>query len=487
MKLLGLSQSLLLGIALFSASSARCSSLNPEEGSSSITESTAPRSFETESLSIADVSEQAIPSVVNISTRKKVSAQRRQHHPFFSDPFFRRFFDNPQRRQSPPRRRMEQSLGSGVIVKSDGTILTNNHVIEDADEVIITVHDQGEYKAKVVGSDPPSDLAVLKLIDPPKNLKPLSFGSSETLRLGEVVVAIGNPFGVGQTVTMGIVSAKGRANVGIVDYEDFIQTDAAINPGNSGGALLNMKGELVGINTAILSRSGGYQGIGFAIPSDMVKSIMHSLINKGKVVRGYLGVSIQDLTSDIAEAMDAKPKEGVLVSEVLDESPAAKAGIKAGDIIVAIDGREVTSSAKLRYIVASAGAGATVKLNLYREHKKKNLSVVLAEKDALGSLSATLGANEGPLGGIKVETLKDAVRSRFQISPRIVQGVVVTEVSNDSPAAQAGLRPGDVIDNVNRRAIKNPSDFRKAYNEADDTVLLRVHRGGGSVFIVLRK
>ncbi len=251
---------------------------------------------------IASVSERAVGSVVNISTTRTTKPAEFQS-PLENDPFFRHFFEfGPQERQ--PHK--EQSLGSGVIVESNGTILTNNHVVQGADEISVTLSDKRSYTAKVVGTDPKSDLAVVKLQNPPKDLRALPFGDSDALRVGEVVLAIGDPFGVGQTVTMGIVSAKGRANIGIVDYEDFIQTDAAINPGNSGGALINLHGELVGINTAILSRSGGYQGIGFAIPSSMVQSIMDSLIHEGKVVRGWLGVMIQDL--DARAGQGARPQ-----------------------------------------------------------------------------------------------------------------------------------------------------------------------------------
>lgn len=451
-------------------------------------EPAAPRKLEREFMSVATVSERALPAVVNISTTRKAKAGRSPSlSPFFSDPFFRHFFDrqSPGLRRQPPER-MEQSLGSGVIVRSDGIILTNNHVINDADDVRVTLHDRREYRAEIVGKDPPSDLAVLKLQDPPEDLKAVPFGDSDTLRLGEVVVAIGNPFGVGQTVTMGIVSAKGRANVGIVDYEDFIQTDAAINPGNSGGALLNLHGEVVGINTAILSRTGGYQGIGFAIPSNMARSIMASLIEDGRVVRGYLGVMIQDLTPELAEAMGSDVKKGVLVSEVLPDSPADKAGVKTGDIIAQADGREVATAARLRNIVASTGAGRTMTMQLVRNGQRKTVEVSLTERKDEGDTIA-LDDDQGPLGGVKLEPLTDELRRKLEVSRRVDAGVVVTSVADRSRAARAGLRPGDVITSVNRTRVKTPSDFVEAYDRAADTVLLRIHRRGGSLFLVLNK
>lgn len=486
MKYIGISHTLAFAVALSSASSALCSPSDSESFSNKATQPSSLNSFEKQAFSIADVSEKAIPSVVNIATRKRVMARRRQSHPLFSDPFFRRFFEGaPNGRRQPPSR-LERSLGSGVIVKKEGIVLTNNHVIEDADEVSITLSNDKEYKAEIIGKDPPSDLAVLKIIDPPKDLHAVSLGNSDTLRLGEVVIAIGNPFGVGQTVTMGIVSAKGRANVNIVDYEDFIQTDAAINPGNSGGALINMRGELVGINTAILSRSGGYQGIGFAIPSNMVESITSSLITNGKVTRGFLGISMQEFNSELAEAMGVKVNEGVLVSQVIGDTPADKAGLKPGDVITEIDGRKVLDSARFRNIVAAAGAGTKIKLNVVRKNQDKTINVTLAEKED-ESLATVFGEDEGPLGGVKVESLSDEVRQKFDISNRITEGVVITELAQDSSLAEAGIRPGDVIESVNQQPVTSPSQFRSAYKKARKTLLLRVSRGGGSSFIVIQK
>jgi serine protease Do len=319
------------------------------------------------SVQISDVAERVVDSVVNISTTQMVAQGPFQSDPFFSDPTSP-FYMQPDERKA-------QSLGSGVIVSEDGKILTNAHVVRNAETILVTLHDGSEREAKVLGADPKSDLAVIKLKDKTSNLRPLAFADSSKLRLGEVVLAVGNPFGVGQAVTMGIVSATGRASMGIVDYEDFIQTDAAINPGNSGGALVNMRGELVGVNTAILSRSGGYQGIGFAIPTNMVRPIMDALIEDGKVNRGWLGVTLAPLDSK-AQAKFGVAR-GVLVAEVGSNTPAEKAGLSAGDVIVALDGTEVRELAKLRNAVAIKGAGKTANLQVRRDGKLRDLKVVL--------------------------------------------------------------------------------------------------------------
>lgn len=298
-------------------------------------------------VEISDVAERVVAGVVNIASEKVVreTGGPPQFGPLFNEPFFRHFFGGPPGPGSRPQERRENSLGSGVIVSHDGVVLTNNHVIENADKIRVALADGRELDAEVVGRDPESDLGVLKLKGELKDLKPLVFGDSDTLRLGQVVLAIGNPFGIGQTVTMGIVSAKGRASVGIVQYEDFIQTDAAINPGNSGGALVNMHGELVGINTAIISRSGGYQGVGFAIPTKMARPIMESLLQHGKVARGWLGVAIQDVTPELREALGVGAEKGVLLSDVTPGSPADKGGLKRGDIVLKLNGQVMDSSA----------------------------------------------------------------------------------------------------------------------------------------------
>jgi serine protease Do len=328
---------------------------------------------------------------------------------------------------------------------------------------------------------------VLQLSGEPRDLKPLPFGDSSKLRLGEVVLAIGNPFGVGQTVTLGIVSAKGRANIGIVDYEDFIQTDAAINPGNSGGALVNMRAQLVGINTAILSRSGGYQGVGFAIPSNMARPIMQSLVRQGKVVRGWLGTSAQDLNERLARALGLRASDGVLVSDVADGSPAARAGVRRGDVIRRINGEPIGTAARLRNLVASLGAGANITLELLRQGKALTLQTRLAAMPATAGDVARLGRREGALGGLTVVGLSDAVRDKFDLPSRLERGVVIEQVTRHSAAARAGLRPGDVILEINRRPVASVAEFTELYRQSRGELLLLLFRDGGTSYLLLRR
>ncbi|MFO7178038.1 MAG: DegQ family serine endoprotease [Pseudomonadota bacterium] len=424
---------------------------------------------------IADVAERALPSVVNISLTK---VGRRTPIPF---PFF----------FGPPEERIEQGMGSGVIVSADGTILTNNHVVADAKEIKVTTYDRREFDAKVIGTDPKSDLAVIQIQGAPEGLTPIQFGDSSKLRLGEIVLAIGNPFGVGQTVTMGIVSAKGRADLGIVDYEDFIQTDAAINPGNSGGALINMEGKLVGINTAILSRSGGYQGIGFAIPTNMALPIMQSLKANGRVVRGWLGVGIQEVDSDLAAALKLPVKSGIVLSDVQPGSPAARAGLRRGDVIVKLDGKPVTSLGQFRNSIAIAGANRKVTLDIYRDGKPQSVSVQLGEmpnEPLVGSgAKPSTPSGPSPLDGISLAPLTPEHRRAFRVPGDVTGGVIVTNVSPGSSAARAGLRPGDVILEVNRQPVNSLEQFQAAYAKSQGRVLLLVNRGGNTVFMVVKR
>ncbi|MDP6980306.1 MAG: DegQ family serine endoprotease [Myxococcota bacterium] len=440
---------------------------------------------------IADIAEGAVDSVVNISSEKVIQMQGRPNFgPFSNDPFFRRFFEGlegPRNGRGLPRERRESSLGSGVIVDREGTILTNNHVIEQADKVRVTLADGRSFDAEVVGTDPQSDIGVLRLEDPPHDLKPLPFGDSDKLRLGSTVLAIGNPFGVGQTVTMGIVSAKGRANVGIVDYEDFIQTDAAINPGNSGGALVNTAGELVGINTAILSRTGGYQGIGFAIPSNMADRIMSSLVDHGKVVRGWLGVMIQDLTPDLVRALDLpEDTQGALISDVVDDSPAAEGGLEAGDVVIGMEGNKIDSSAKLRNQVAIAPAGEKVQFQILRDGRKKKLKVKLGERDGEPVARSKTSSGGAPLGGLSLATATRDLARRFGLDES-VEGLVVTGVEPGSAAAHSGFRPGDVVVEVDRKPVDSIRAFEKVYDASHDAVAVLVQRGEGRLFIVFEK
>jgi len=320
---------------------------------------------------IADVAEAVVNSVVNVSTTREVDSGPWASDPFFNDPRSP-FYQAPDERKA-------SSLGSGVIVTAQGRILTNAHVVQGADDIKVTLSDGTEFDAKLIGTDPRADIAVLQLKGDLPRLKPLPFADSNKLRLGETVLAIGDPFGVGQAVTMGIVSAKGRASVGIEDYEDFIQTDAAINPGNSGGALVNLRGELVGINTAILSRSGGYQGIGFAIPSNMAKPIMDMLVKDGKVTRGYLGVNITRVTRDLASKHKLPATQGVLITDVVENGPAARGGLRSGDVVIAVDGAPMTDPGQFRNLVAMKGAGKPVELGVLRAKGRDQVRVILGE------------------------------------------------------------------------------------------------------------
>lgn len=440
---------------------------------------------ETGESRIADIAEQTINGVVNISSTKVTQTNKQQFmHPFFNDPFFRDFFGH--RFYGIPREKRERSLGSGVIVSPDGFVLTNSHVVENAEEIVVTLADKREFEASIVGTDPKSDLAVIRLKGDLANLYPVPIGNSSKLRLGDIVLAIGNPFGLEHTVTMGIVSAKGRANVGITDYEDFIQTDAAINPGNSGGALLNLRGELIGINTAILSRSGGYQGIGFAIPSNMAKAIMESLVKYGKVVRGWLGVSTQDLDQDLAEAMGLNDTNGVLITDITKDSPAAQAGIQRGDVILKVNGDVMNSAGRLRNTIAALGAGSNVEITVAREDAEKIIRVTLDKlPDDFGG-QTTLAKNEGVLGGLTVSPLSDLVREKFEITQEVKSGLVITKVEPESPAAQIGLVPGDVILEINRQEVKTAEEFAEQYRKSEGTILLLINRKGNNYFVTLK-
>ncbi len=428
--------------------------------------------------SIADITERVLPSVVNISMTKvtKMSASPMPFMPFFGP-------------QGGGEDRREQGMGSGVIVSKDGYILTNNHVVADAQEIKVTTSDRRNFTATIVGTDPKSDLAVIKLKGDVANLTPVEFGDSGRLRLGDVVLAIGNPFGVGQTVTMGIVSAKGRTDLGIETYEDFIQTDAAINPGNSGGALINAEGKLIGINTAILSRSGGYQGIGFAIPSNMASPIMDSLKKNGKVVRGWLGVAIQDVDQEIADAMKLPSANGILLSDVKPGTPAAKAGLARGDVVLKVDGKVVDTSGQFRNVIAASGSKHKVHLDFLRDGKANASDVELGEMpdvDAAAAANSSKSTQTGALDGMALEGITPQTRSAFEIDDSIKQGVVITRLDPNSNAAHAGLRPGDVVLEVNRVRIDSPQRFQELYSKSKSGVLLLVNRHGSTTYLVVK-
>ena len=410
---------------------------------------------------MAEVAAAVKPAVVNISSTKTIKVSGMQS-PFADDPFFRRFFGEEFGHFQRPREHKESGLGSGVIVDKDGYILTNNHVIKDADEIKIKLSDKREFKGKVIGTDPKTDLAVIKIDS--NHLPVLKLGDSEKLKVGETVIAIGNPYGLNQTVTSGIVSATGRANVGIADYEDFIQTDAAINPGNSGGALVNVRGELVGINTAIFSTSGGYQGIGFAIPSSMAKAVMDNLIKKGKVVRGWLGVSIQAVTPDLAKQFNIKDDKGALVGDVVEEGPAEKAGLQRGDVIIEYDGKEVT-------------------LKIIRDGKIQKLDVVIAEQPA--DMQKLHGGFDNLLKGVTVQGLTPELKKNLDI-PKRINGVVITDIEENSPAGGL-LTPNDVILEVNRKKINSMKDYESVVSKikSGQDILLLIFKNGSTIYISL--
>jgi serine protease Do len=443
-------------------------------------------------VSFAPVVKRAMPAVVNISSSKVVKEQGSPTNGMFDDPFFRQFFGGRMPQQQQPRSQRETSLGSGVVVSPDGYILTNNHVVEGATDVKVSFANKEEYPAKVVGADKYSDLAVLKIDK--RGLTTLPFADSAHAEVGDVVLAIGEPFGLGQTVTMGIISAKGRGGLGIERFEDFIQTDAAINRGNSGGALIDTKGELVGINTAILSgETGGNQGIGFAIPANMARNIMDQILKKGKVSRGYMGILPQELTPDMAKAFGMPNGHGVAVAQVTANSPAEKAGMKVGDVITAINGNPVEDVNTFRLAVAGFAPGTTVHLKIARNGQNLDIPVNLgeynleAEGNGKGQDNNLPGTGEkGALRGVSVQGLNSDLRQQLQL-PEGTTGVVITDVDSDSPAAAAGLEQGAVIVQVNHKPVNTVADFNSAVRAgaSKDSTLLLVRTQQGTRFVVV--
>lgn len=439
--------------------------------------------------SFAPVVEKALPAVVNISSSKVTSNNGTGTSPFTMDPFFRQFFgDNLGRQFRVPYKQWEHSLGSGVIVRPDGHILTNNHVIDGATDITVTLSDKRELKAKVVGTDSKTDLAVLKVDG--SNLPTLAFADSSKMRVGDVVLAMGQPFGLGHTVTMGIISAKGRNNLNIEQVEDFIQTDAAINPGNSGGPLIDARGDLIGINTAIVSHgSGGNQGVGFAVPANMARSVMDQVLEHGKVVRGYIGVLPEDITPAMARAFHLTDTRGVLMGDVTAGSPAAQAGIQRGDVILEMDGEKLDDSNQLRLKVSMTAPGSTVHFRLLRDGKEQNVTVKLAEmpNQVAGRRSDSNDGNRSSsaLEGVSVDDVNTQTLHELNL-PASTKGVVVTDVADGSLAAMAGLRPGDVIVEVDRTRVSNVSDFDRELRRASGrTVLLLVNTGGTTRYVAI--
>ncbi len=441
--------------------------------------------------SFAPVVKRVAPSVVKVTTSTKGKQAAVPDFPGFDNPFFRRFFGDdfelhgPKRNFNLPR---QHGLGSGVIVTKDGYILTNNHVVDGADEIqVARDKDKKQFTAKVVGRDPKTDIAVLKI--EAKDMPFITFADSDKLEVGDVVLALGNPFGIGQTVTMGIVSATGRGGLGIEDYEDFIQTDAAINPGNSGGALVDADGRLIGVNTAIFSRTGGNQGVGFAIPANLARSVMDQIIEKGKVDRGFLGVAFQDLNPELARQFSVPENtSGALVFEVTEKSAAAEAGLKSGDVITELNGTPVKDGRDLKLMVGRLAPGDKVAVKVLRDGKAKSFTVALKEMpdQKLASNDENTDENESDaLNGVAVGDIDSAARRQYNI-PENVKGALITDVDPNSASYEAGLRPGDVIQEIDRKRVSDANEAVEVSKHVKSKqVLVRLWSRGGGRFVVV--
>ena len=442
----------------------------------------AERAYGGNSMGFAPILKSALPAVVRITSSRLVKVPQT---PFFNDPFFQRFFGGQLPRG--PQQQREMGLGSGVIVSPDGYLLTNNHVVEKATDIKVMLPDRRQFTGKVVGTDPKTDIAVVKIAA--SGLPTIPIGDSSKLQVGDYTFAIGNPFGVGETATMGIVSATGRNGLSIEDYEDFIQTDAAINPGNSGGALLDARGQLIGINTAILSGgSGGNQGIGFAIPINMAKYVMDEIIKHGKVVRGYIGVGVQEVTPDLAKAFNVAPEKGALVGNVDPNSPGGKAGLQRGDVIDEINGQAVDGPNDLRLKVGTMQPGTSAHLKVNRSGQTRDVTVTLAEAPAgkAGENAVPGEAENSPMKGVQVDELTPDIRDQLGLKSD-TKGVVVTSVPDGSPAADAGLQRGDVIEQINRQPVTSVSEYQRLISQAGkQTLVLLVNRRGNTQFLVVQ-
>jgi serine protease Do len=433
---------------------------------------------------------QVSPSVVAITAEQEVTVQSPFGMPddafkeFFGEDFFKRFFGQPPQEQ----KRTVRSLGSGVIISPDGMILTNNHVIANAEKLFVVVRDKKTYLAKVIGVDPQTDVGVIKI--DARDLPAAALGNSDEVNVGQWVIAIGNPFQLMHTVTAGIISAKGRSSVGLADYEDFFQTDASINPGNSGGALADLKGNVIGINTAIASPSGGNIGIGFAIPINMARQVMDSLISKGKVVRGYIGILPQDIDENLAKAFDLKSTEGVLVGDVTPKGPADQAGIKRGDVILSFDGKKVENSTQLRMMIAETAPKTEVKVGLVRKGKQMELALTLAERPKERQEQAPKQEQPEERASKKIGLMLQNMTPDIarQLGYEKEKGALVADVASGSPAEDAGIQRGDLIKEVNREAVGSVREFERALKnvKSGEVVALLVRRGPATLFIGIK-
>jgi serine protease Do len=446
--------------------------------------------LERSSQAIVNVVKKAKPAVVHIKVEKTTKSSNfggQGPDEMFNHPFFEQFFGPYYRQQQPqPREFKQRGQGSGFIISKDGFILTNNHVVEEADVISVTLSDQREFEAKVVGTDPQTDVALLKIEDP-ANLPVLPLGDSASLEVGEWVIAIGNPFGLSQTVTVGVVSATGRSSVGINEYENFIQTDAAINPGNSGGPLINGRGEVIGINTALFSRTGGYMGIGFAIPINMAKSIESQLQKDGKVTRGWLGVVIQDVDKDLAESFGLKKAGGILISEVQKDSPASAAGLRQGDIIMRLNDTELIDVSDLRNRVAMLSPGSKAMLEIIRDGRAKKIQVSIGEQPSGFSKRGPGAYTEDSLDkyGLILQEMTEELAKKFEYEQG--SGLIISSVEPESPAETAGLKPGQLVEEINREKVSSLMDLKKILERSTDSdkILLRVRSGNYSTYVVL--
>jgi serine protease Do len=453
-----------------------------------------------EPASYAPVVKRVAPSVVKVLVTARAKTVAAPDLPqFFNDPLFRQFFGNQFGGQLQVQQPPQEGMGSGVIVSADGYVLTNNHVVNGADVIKVSLNDGRELTAKLVGADPQADLAVVKV--DAKDLPAITFADSDRAEVGDRVLAVGNPFGIGQTVTSGMVSALGRATLGL-DYEDFIQTDAAINPGNSGGALVDTSGRLLGINTAILSRSGGSQGIGFAIPANLARNVMEQLVATGKVSRGYIGVSVQDLTPALAETFRLKAKDGALVADVVPGSPAAKSGLESGDVVTKLGGKAVGDARHLKLSVANLAPGASVPVEIVRDGKTRTLDLKVGERPGekeiagvrsrglrnngeSGKSAPAAGNDEGALNGVGVADLDRNTRRQLNV-PTAVRGAIVTQVEPGSAAAAAGVQPGDVIQEINRQPVADAGEAVKLTEKTDSKkTLLRLWNQSGTRYVIV--